>query len=60
MEKMQGRASKLGVNLKISESTFSELKVKWFGQVFSGGVSADTKKIQYIVQAGRPENTEDA
>jgi hypothetical protein len=54
------RAKERGVRLKLEKSTILEPEVSWFGRIFSGtGVSADPKKIKNILDAGRPESTED-
>ena len=57
---MLERARERGVTLKLSKSTVCAAEVRWFGRVYSAaGVSADPDKIQHIMQAGRPESTED-
>ena len=56
MAAMLQRAKEKGVALKLAKSAICAAEVKWFGRALSAaGVSADPDKIQYILQAGRPE-----
>jgi hypothetical protein len=60
LKNMLERAQQKGIRLKLGKSTIFENKVDWFGRVFSAtGVSASPDKIKAIIEAGRPESTED-
>ena len=44
----------------LKKSTFCRQEVTWFGRTFSAtGVSADPKKINAIIEAGRPKSTDE-
>lgn len=54
------RCKEKGITLKLKKSTFCRKEVTWFGRTFSAtGVSADPNKIKAIIEAGRPETTDD-
>ena len=54
------RCKEKGITLKLKKSTFCRQEVTWFGRTFSAtGVSADPNKITAIIEAGRPESTDD-
>jgi hypothetical protein len=60
LKRVLQRAKDTGVTLKLGKSTFCESQVNWFGRIFSkAGVSADPEKIRTIMEAGRPDNSED-
>ena len=60
LQEVLRRAQEKGVTLKMSKSTFCEPQVNWFGRIFSeAGVSADPEKIRRMVEAGRPDSSED-
>ena len=49
-----------GLTLRRSKCTFAASSVSWLGYIFSkSGMSADPKKVAAILQAGRPETTEE-
>ena len=49
-----------GIILKLSKSSFGMNEIDWFGRQFTThGVSADPKKLQMIMEAGKPKTTED-
>ena len=54
------RCKEKGITLKLSKSNFCKREVIWFGRIFSAtGVSADPEKINRIIEAGRPNTTEE-
>ena len=54
------RCKEKGITLKLAKSNFCKREVVWFGRIFSAtGVSADPEKINRIIEAGRPESTEE-
>ena len=54
------RCLEKGITLKLKKSTFCQKEVAWFGRTFSAtGVSADPHKIKAIIEAGRPESTDE-
>ena len=54
------RCIEKNITLKMSKSTFCMNEIDWFGRQFTPhGVSADPKKIISIIEAGRPQTTED-
>ena len=54
------RCNEKGITLKLSKSNFCRREVIWFGRIFSAtGVSADPEKITRIIEAGRPNTTEE-
>ena len=54
------RLEEKGLTLPREKCTFGTTSVSWFGTIFSkSGMSADTKKIQAIKQAGPPKNSDE-
>ena len=54
------RCREKGITLHKAKGSFSKTEVNWFGRVFSpAGVSADPRKIEAIIEAGRPTSTDD-
>ena len=48
------RAAEREITFKLDKSTFCSPEVKWFGRLFTeAGVSADSDKLNHIIQAGR-------
>ena len=49
-----------GIILKLNKSSFGMNEIDWFGRKFTThGVSADPKKLQMIIEAGKHKTTED-
>ena len=56
LQRMEDR----GLTARFSKCNFGKTSVAWFGWIFSkDGMSADPRKIQSIVEAGRPQSTDD-
>ena len=54
------RMAERGLTARFSKCTFGKSSVSWFGWIFSAsGMSADPRKIQSIIEAGRPHSTDD-
>ena len=54
------RCKEKGITLKLKKSLFCKREVIWFGRMFSAtGVSADPAKIKTIMEAGKPNSTEE-
>ena len=56
LQRMEDR----NLTARYSKCNFGKTSVSWFGWIFSAdGMSADPRKIQSILEAGRPQNCED-
>ena len=56
LQRMEDR----NLTARYSKCNFGKTSVSWFGWIFStDGMSADPRKIQSILEAGRPQNCED-
>lgn len=54
------RCKEKGITLHRAKGSFCKSEVNWFGRVFSSsGVSADPRKIEAIIEAGRPTSTDE-
>ena len=56
LQRMEDR----GLTARFSKCNFGKTSVAWFGWIFSkDGISADPRKTKSIVEAGRPQSTDD-